>query len=46
MQFFEIQTCKMCLSKEILYQDFVVFGPDWDSFSSENILSHYITHKT
>ena len=25
MQFFYIQNCKMCLSKKILYQHFIVF---------------------
>ena len=28
----------MCLSKNILYQCFIVFCPAWDSLSSENIL--------
>ena len=36
--FFYIQNRKMCLSKKILYQYFVVFCPAWDSFFSENIL--------
>ena len=37
-QFFYIQNRKMCLSKKILYQYFVVFCPADDRFSSENIL--------
>ena len=37
-QFFDIQNSKMCFSKKILYQYFVVFYPAWDNFSSENIL--------
>ena len=40
-QFFYIQNRKMCLSKKILYQYFVVFCPAIDSFSFENIL--YVT---
>ena len=41
-QFFDIQNRKMCLNKKILHQYFSVFSPAWDSFSSENILCHYI----
>ena len=36
--FFYIQNRNMCLSKNHLYQHFVVFCPAWDSFTSENIL--------
>ena len=37
-QFFYIKNRKMCLSKEILYQYFVVFWPARHRFASENIL--------
>ena len=37
-QFFYIQNRKMCLNKDILYQNSVVLYPTWDSFSCENIL--------
>ena len=33
-----IKSRKMCLSKKILYQYFVIFCPVWESFSSQNIL--------
>ena len=36
---FYILNRRMCLSKTILHQYFVVFCPFWDSFSSENILN-------
>ena len=31
--FFYIQNSKMCFSKKILYQYFVVFFPAWDSIT-------------
>ena len=37
-QLFYVRNLKVCLSKKILYQYFVVFCPAWDRFSSENIL--------
>ena len=45
MQSFHIQKRKMCFSRKILYQYFVVFYPAWDSFSSENNF-YYIALKS
>ena len=42
--FFNIQNRERCLSKKILYNSLLFFGPALDSFSSENILYVIIWH--